>query len=135
DAPLPPANAVAPRRIAQVAFEVDPVSGSVQEATGTLDNAQLYLSPISTEHVRVVNVTCAGCNDSDLYNQVIKVRFTVGDFILHGVMFEREDQWSDIGPMECGNCYVGNAVLGTEWEPLPPLGPGDVFEAVLNVYA
>ena len=126
--------------VARLSFEVDPTSGSIAvrpaEARAPGQGPSLALAPVTGDHLRS-RVYCAGCGDAVLDNQVITVRFTVGEVDLTGVDFRRTAGGEAIPAMTCANCRVREASLrGVATAPLPAeLNPSDVFEAVLGVDA
>jgi YVTN family beta-propeller protein len=134
--PLAPAQNL----VAQVAFEVDPVSGSVtilDTDPGRSGGDALALVPVTPDHV-LASAICQGCGDGDLHNQTIIVTFTPKRFILEGVDFRRTPGGDHLAPMTCVNCRVLHALLrGADGRTPPPgeLGPGEAFEAVLRVDA
>jgi hypothetical protein len=70
------------RLVAQVVFEVDPVSGTVtmlDEREVRARGGEAALAPVPGDHVEA-RATCQGCGDGDLHNQTIIVRFTVKTF-------------------------------------------------------
>jgi hypothetical protein len=129
------------RLVAQIAFEVDPVSGTVrmldeQEIRARGGEAARALVPVTPDHVEA-SARCRGCNDRILDNQWITVRFTLRHFLIERVDFQRTSEGDAIAAMTCVNCRVRSAELrGVEPSPMPAeLGPGHVFEAVLRVDA
>jgi hypothetical protein len=127
------------QNVAQVEFEVNPQSGAVtlrragSERTG--EDLRGLAVPVTAEHLQAA-AQCEGCDDRILDNQTITVRFTVKHFVLEGVDFRRNGG-NAIAAMTCTNCSVVSAVLrGVQPVPMPnPVGPEQVFEAVLRVNA
>jgi hypothetical protein len=121
-----------------VTLQVDPLTGAVtlQERVSREDGASTRSTavPVTSEHLHV-EASCRGCADRILDNQTITVRFTVRQFLLDGVDFQRTAAGDAIGAMSCGNCQIRSAELrGVRPSPLPAQsGPADVFEVVLRV--
>lgn len=137
EAPLPDDRSV----VAQIALEVDPAIGVVQlrQGAGVASGAggpSLTRVPVTADHVEA-SVTCEGCGNQALEDQVLTVRFTVKDIVLDSVDFRRDEVGDAAAPMHCVNCRVRVAVLRHPGLQLPreSVGPEDVFEAVLYVDA
>lgn len=139
-----------PAGLGHFTIEVDPRAGFVDLRAPALDMERAGSSSASvpaggpgyalipaTEDLLRTSVTCEGCNDRILDNQIITVRFTVGDVVLEGIDFRRNEDGEAIPVMTCTNCGLSSAVL----LPVAPstlpaeLQPGDMFEVVLAVEA
>jgi alpha-tubulin suppressor-like RCC1 family protein len=132
-APLVPAEQAV---VAQLAFEVDPVSGAVTmlEASGSASGPERSLSQVivTPDHV-LSSVSCSGCRDGTLSTKRIMVRFTVKDFVLEGVDFRRIGEGDHHAAMSCHNCRVRMAQLldGEGVQPPWMLERGNVIFAWL----
>jgi uncharacterized membrane protein len=136
----PPAAGL--QRIAEVAFEVDPLTGAAslsgRQAQGPDGGARTPAVPVTYQHVEVVDARCVGCQDQILDNQRITVRFVVKEMVLAHVDLERVTGGDHLALTTCVNCRVRSAELrGASASPLhsASVGPGEELEVVLHVDA